>query len=246
MPGIPAGELTRFRVAGGMNAGDISRVSKIHQHWFTDTSRPEGGSTMRIKKSHVAAVSAGVVTVGAIAFGARYAGADVRPDQTTVVDWSIPHHELLDDVLAIEAGHARGAFAFSYVPRTRPDGLRRMLPGTTGDVIVDGYQLGAQPAQIMVEYAGQPTGTCAGVTGDPGSGLCLQQRTLTAATDDSRMRHVTVILSQAGLSAASARDPATAGLRTFWTTTDLVPAVEAGWFTALAAEARAAPKLELG
>lgn len=202
---------------------------------------------MNLKKSHIFAVAAVALAAAAIGFGVNAAGADANPDRgIVVVDPSIPHHELLDDVLAINAKRSGGDFGFSYVPKTRPADLQRLLPGTAGETIVDGYHLGARPAQVFIEFAAQPTRTCDDIASDPGSGLCLQDTTLAAAADDPKMRNVTIYLSQVGITAPSSGDPATDGLRKFWTTTELIPASEATWFTGLVAEAKAAPKKKLG
>jgi hypothetical protein len=202
---------------------------------------------MTVKKSYVLAVTAVALAAGAIGFGVNAAGADSKPDNgIVVVDPSIPHHELLDDVLAIDAKRSNGDFGFSYVPKARPADLQRMLPGTAGATIVDGYHLGTQPAQVFVEFAAQPTRTCDELSSDPGSGLCLRDMKLAAAADDPKMQNVTIYLSQVGITAPSLADPATDGLRKFWTTTELIPASEAAWFTGLLAEAKAAPKKKLG
>jgi hypothetical protein len=203
---------------------------------------------MKLKKVHVAGLAGVLVAAGAVGFGVSASGTGTTPDPgRLVVDWSIPHHELLDDVLAIEERRDSGSFSFSYMPKVRPTGLARLLPGVEGSTVVDGYHLGGRPVQVFVEFAGQPTGTCADVAGDPGAGLCLQERPLAAAVaDDTRMRHVTVYLSQVGISAPVADDPATAEIRAFWSGAELVPAADAKWYTELVAEAEAAPRRKLG
>jgi hypothetical protein len=79
-----------------------------------------------------------------------------------VVDFSVPQHELLDDVLAIDAKRQAGGLTFSSVPKTRPDGPRRLTSNIVDSRMVDGYELGEERFQAMAEFAEQPTGTCAG------------------------------------------------------------------------------------
>jgi hypothetical protein len=200
---------------------------------------------MKLKKTHMLGAVAAVVTAAAIAVGVNAARAEPAPDDTvSLVDESVPQHELLDDVLAIDAQRNSGGFGFAYVPKARPADLQRMITGTSGDAVVDGYHLGGQPSQVFVEYAAQPTGTCDSLRTDPGTGLCLQSRTLT--NDDTKMHNVTVYLSQVGISAPTATDPATSSLRAFWSSTELIPTHEAAWFADLLTQAKAAPKKKLG
>jgi hypothetical protein len=74
---------------------------------------------MKIQKAYALAVVAVAVVAGAGA-----CGTDSRPESgTVVVDPSVKDHDLLDDVLAIDAKRQTGGLGFSYVPKARPDGL---------------------------------------------------------------------------------------------------------------------------
>jgi hypothetical protein len=192
-----------------------------------------------------AVAAAAAVAIGVGINAAR--GDDSPPDEgVQVVDFSVPEHELLDDVLAIEAARSAGGFSFSYVPATRPEGLRRLSGGTAGPTVLDNYRLGTEPVQLFVEFAEKPTGTCAGLRSDPGSGLCVKEATLAAAADDPRMRAMTIYVGQVGTQSTIPDDATTRAIRRFWSSTAMVPAAEAGWFTDLVTRARAAPKVRAG
>lgn len=197
---------------------------------------------MRIQKTYAVAVVAIAVVVGAGA-----CGTGSRPEGgTMVVDFAVPQHELLDDVLAIDAKRQAGGFGFSYVPKTRPDGLRGLTSNIVDSTIVDGYEVGEERVQIMAEFAEQPTGTCASIKADPGSGICVREGAVKAAADDPRLRHLTVYVSQVGVKPTIPDDAATRRVSTFWATADMVPTAQASWFTELLAQAKAAPKIKLG
>ncbi|MFI1994516.1 hypothetical protein [Actinoplanes sp. NPDC020271] len=201
---------------------------------------------MIVKKTYVLGTAVAAVAVAGAVVAMHAADAADTPDSAAVdvVDPAVAQHELLDDVLAIDAKRATGTdFGFTYLPKNQPVGLRRMTPATAGDTIVDGYRIGTGPAQVFVEFSAEPTDTCNGITADPGSGICLKQRTL---PDEPKMRNVTVYVTQIGVSAADAKDPAAQALQTFWSSTDLVPAGQAAWFTDLVTEARNAPKKRMG
>jgi len=168
-------------------------------------------------------------------------GGDAKPDPgRTVVDFSVADHALLDDVLAVDAKRSAGGFNFSYVPQTRPDGLTGLTANTVDATIVDGYRI-AGGAQMFAEFAAQPTGTCDGIRGDPGSGVCVRQERLGVAADDPKMRNLTVYLPSPSPSA-----PSPAGGVAFWSAVKMVPASEAAWFTALVEKAKTAPKTRVG
>ena len=190
-------------------------------------------------------VAAAAVAIGIGVHAVR--GDDIAPDDAVqVVDFSVPEHELLDDVLAIEAARSTGSLSFSYVPATRPEGLRRLSSGTAGPTVLDNYRLGAGPVQLFVEFAAKPTGTCAGLRTDPGSGLCVTEATPPATADDPRMRAMTIYLGQVGTKATVPDDATTRGIRRFWTSTAMVPVAGADWFTDLVSRAEAAPKVRAG
>jgi hypothetical protein len=151
------------------------------------------------------------------------------------LDPTVPEHELRDDVLG------RG---FSYVPVTRPDGLRRLTSSAgTGGLTVDGYQVGAERVRVLVEFAERATGTCSGIKADPGSGICVGE----GVVDGPGLRHLTVYLRQAGVRSTQPEDAsAGVGVGRFWVTVEMVPVAEARWFGELVARAEAAPRVELG
>ncbi|MCU7724894.1 hypothetical protein ODJ79_14300 [Actinoplanes sp. KI2] len=190
---------------------------------------------------------AAVVAAIAVVAGAGGCGTGSRPDDgSVVVDPSVQDHDLLDDVLAIDAKRETGGSGFSYVPRTRPDGLHRLTTNTAESRIVDGYQLGAERVQVMAEFAAQPTGTCASMKADPGSGVCVWAGPVKAAANDPKLRNLTVYVSQVGVQPTIPDDAVTRRVRTFWATADMVPVAAASWFTELVARAKAAPKVKLG
>jgi hypothetical protein len=204
---------------------------------------------MRLQKTHAVAVAVvAVAAAAAIGIGVNAARGDDSPpdDAIQVVDFSVPQHELLDDVLAIDAKRNAGGFGFSYVPKTRPDALRRLTAGGSDTTVIDGYQLGAEPVQLFVEFAEKPTGTCQSFRADPGSGLCVKEAAVAAAADDPKLRNMTVYLGQVGTRTTIPDDATTRGISRFWSTTALVPVAEAGWFTELVAQAKAAPKKTVG
>jgi hypothetical protein len=193
---------------------------------------------MNSRRAYAIAVMALLAAAGTGACGERNevaAGVEV-------VDDSVGQHALLDDVLAIEAQRRSGGFGFSYVPKNRPEGLRRLSSTTSADArVVDGYQVGAERVEVMVEFAAKRTGTCADMKADPGSGLCVREGTV-----GSGLRSLTVYVSQVGIKATIPDDATTRGVAEFWATTEMVPAGEAVWFTELVARARAAPKVKFG
>lgn len=132
------------------------------------------------------------------------------------------------------------AFEAVYVELDWYDGPRAGLAD------IDGVPHYFRAVRDYGKFAEQSTEICESISSDPGSGVCLQQTALVAAADDPKMRNVTIYLSQVGITAPSAADPATDRLREFWTATELIPASEATWFTDLVAEAKAAPKKKLG
>lgn len=164
----------------------------------------------------------------------------------TLVNESVPHHALLDDVLAVKHAGGTDSLHFSYLPKDRPDGLQRMLSGGAGVTgqgvtnLVDIYQVADGPVQVLIEYAPQPTDTCRSFTRAGGAALCLKQETLAAAADDPRMRHVTVYLSGTSDQAVVEK------IRKAWSAVRLAPAEDVRWFADLRSEANAAPKHRAG
>jgi hypothetical protein len=172
--------------------------------------------------------------------GCAFDGDDTPDPGGTQVDWSVAEHELLEDVLAIDAGRHEGTVNFTYVPETRPDGLRRMSAHTAdhGTKILDDYDIG--PIQILAEFTAEPTTSCEEMNADPGGLLCIRDEKLKVAADEPKMRNVMMYYGE-GLKKVSDGD-----IRKFWSSVKLVPVADAPWFTELLERARAAPKQHFG
>lgn len=197
---------------------------------------------MRSQKTY-----ASVVVAVALVVGAGGCGSKERPSGgTEVVDFSVQQHELFDDVLAIDAKRQTGGLTFSYVPKTRPAGLRRLTSNVVDSHVVDGYEVGEKRVQVMAEFAEQPTDTCASMKADPGPIICVREGTIPAAAGDPKLRNLTVYLSRAGIGSTTPDDTVIRQITGFWAKIDMVPMAQASWFTELVAQAKAAPKITLG
>jgi hypothetical protein len=203
---------------------------------------------MSSKKTSTLTALTVVLAAGAIGFGVNAAfGDDTGPDKKTlVVDWSVPQHQLLDDVLALDAKRSAGGQNFSYVPKALPGGLRRLILGSPDAPIVDVYQTGDEHLQVLVEFAKEPTETCHSITKDPGAGICVREDVLDSAPEDARFKNMTVYVTQVGTQAATFDATAAGGIRRFWATAEMVPLAQASWYADLLAQAKAAPKKQLG
>lgn len=72
----------------------------------------------------------------------------------------------------------------------------------------------------------------------PGVGACGNDNHPDVGTE--------VVDSSVGVQPTITDDATTRGVGEFWATTDMVPTAEAGWFTELVTQAKAAPKVKVG
>lgn len=158
----------------------------------------------------------------------------VRPD--------VPDHQLLQDALQIVATRrSQDAANFTAMPVTRPPQLARMLIGGGGEAILDTYHL-TSGLIVIVAFSTDRLNLCAVENADV---PCVRDEELPDMAQETKavvgdrtqegaggLRHLTVYFSYSDRPVTE-HDPSVAEARRYWSTVDLVPAVQALWFTQL-------------